>query len=80
MAMTPLRKAAAGAALVAATLTGGALGASLVSGTASAQTNSDSTSSSAAPTTHRTRDAARATQPLQGRPHRQRHHRDSPHR
>ncbi len=81
MAMTPLRKAAAGAALVAATLTGGALGASLVSGTASAQTSSDSTSSSAAPSTP-TAPATppRATRPLQGRPHRQRHHRDPPHR
>ena len=48
--MKPHRKAALGALLVGATLTGGALGASMFSGIANAQT-SDSTSSSSAPAT-----------------------------
>src|SRR5262249_14674927 len=48
--MKPQRKAAVGALLLGATLTGGALGASLFSGTANAQT-SGSTSSSSAPAT-----------------------------
>jgi len=46
--MNPLRKTVVGAVLLGATLTGGAVGASLLSATANAQT-SDSTSSSTAP-------------------------------
>jgi uncharacterized membrane protein YkoI len=48
--MNMTRKAVAGAALAAAALTGGALGASLVNGTASAQT-ADPSSSTTAPAT-----------------------------
>jgi ABC-type oligopeptide transport system substrate-binding subunit len=45
--MNRTRKVIASAAILGATLTGGALGAALVSGTASAQTDSSSTSSTA---------------------------------
>ena len=46
--MNPLRKAAISAALVGATITGGAIGASMFSGTANAQTDTSSSSSSTA--------------------------------
>jgi hypothetical protein len=45
--MNPARKIAIGAAMLGATMTGGALGASMFSGIASAQTSSNSSSSSA---------------------------------
>ena len=45
--MNPARKIAIGAAMLGATMAGGALGASMFSGIASAQTNSNSSSSSA---------------------------------
>ena len=50
ISMKPNRKAAIGALVVGASLTGGALGASMVNGIASAQT-SDNSSSSSAPAT-----------------------------
>jgi uncharacterized membrane protein YkoI len=48
--MHPIRKAVIGAVLVGSTLTGGAIGAALISGTAGAQESTDSTTSTDATT------------------------------
>lgn len=65
--MNPLRKLLIGGTLAATTLAGGALGATLVNGTAGAETTASSPSSSTAPTTQQAPPQGQPSGP-QGRP------------